>query len=70
MKKRDKCVICHKENCYNCLLPFSNEITLEDLISSYPKNNKNMSIDNTYFFLSEKQKKENEFWNRDFSLEI
>ena len=70
MNNKGPCVICNKTNCHNCLLPFSNKKKLEDLISLYPKNNKNMPIDNSYFFLSEKQKKENDSWNRDFSLEI
>ena len=67
-KERKKCLICGNEHSNNCLLPFSSKITLKNIIDQYPKNWKNETIDNTYYYLNEKQRKL--VINRDFSLEI
>ena len=63
------CLLCSKINCNNCLIPFDNKITINDILNKYPLNN-NLSIDNTYFYLNEKQKNLNKNWNRDFMLEM
>ena len=71
MKNKDKpCVICNKIDCHNCLLPFSDKITLQNLIDKYPLNNKGLKIDNSYYYLTKNQKELNENWNKDFSLVI
>ena len=64
------CVLCSKINCNNCLIPFDKKLTINDILNKYPLNNNNLSIDNTYFYLNENQKKLNNNWNRDFMLEI
>ena len=71
MKEKNKpCIICKKKTCHNCLFPFSEEITLQNLIDKYPLNNKGLKIDNSYFYLSKNQRELNGNWNKDFSLEI
>lgn len=67
-KERKQCLICGSEHSNNCLLPFSSRITLKNIIEQYPKNWKNETIDNTYYYLNEKQRET--VTNRDFSLEI
>ena len=69
MKGKNKpCILCNEQNCENCLLPFS-DLTLNEIIEKYPKNN-NQYIDNSFFYLTKEQRINNLNWNRDFSLEI
>jgi ubiquitin carboxyl-terminal hydrolase 4/11/15 len=68
MEKQDKpCCICEKLKCHDCLLPYSDEIKLKSLIEKFPKNF-DQKPDNSYFFLSENQRRYQYKWNRDFSL--
>ena len=64
------CYICNDINCNNCLLPFSNEITLQDLIDKYPKNEKGKQIDNTYYYLSKVQRDKFQILIKDLAFEI
>jgi len=67
--RNGNCPYCDRSNCDNCLLPYSENITIGDLISKIPKND-DLEQDNTYLFLNDKQKFYANQWNRDFSLEI
>jgi len=62
-----KCIFCGKTSCYNCLLPYSEEITINDILKKIP-NNDLLEIDNTYLFMNENQRRN--LKNCDFSLEI
>ena len=73
IKNRDpgtyyNCIHCNEKYCNDCLLPFSETITLNDLLQRFPKNN-NLDLDNTYLYLKENQR-QSSIRNRDFSLEI
>ena len=65
-----ECLICGKRNCSNCLLPYSDTIKLKDILEKYPKNSDGKTIDNTFFYLNDNQRKECKNWNKDFNLEI
>ena len=64
----DNCYYCNKKNCDDCLFPFSDEITVNDLLKKIPKNEE-MEIDNTYLYLKENQRSY-AIKNRDFNIEL
>jgi hypothetical protein len=61
------CILCGKISCENCLLPYSEEFTIFDLLKKIPNNNF-LEIDNTFLFMNENQRRNVK--NYDFSLEI
>ena len=67
-KLNKPCLICKKNNCFNCLFPYSSEITLRDIINKYPLNSEGKTIDNTYYYLSTRQREKID--NKDLSFEI
>ena len=65
------CVICNETECSNCLLPYSDDIKLIDLINNnYPKNRMNKTVDGTYYFLNDNQRKLINYQNQDFQLQM
>jgi ubiquitin C-terminal hydrolase len=71
MRERNKpCIMCNELDCRNCLLPFTNEIKIKDIINKYPRSDIGAKIDNTYLYLQDFQRKYHQKWNRDFSLEL
>ena len=65
-----KCLICKSANCRNCLLPYSSEKLSYYLDIIYPKNSRNKTVDGTYYFLNENQRKIINYNNQDFQLEM
>jgi hypothetical protein len=65
-----RCVYCKKMDCDDCLLPYSDDITIQDLINQIPKNEGDKEIDNTYFYTSEKDRRYYKMDEKDFSLEV
>ena len=65
--KNNKCILCNKNNCESCVLPYNN-MTLAELINKFPKNNKGQTIDNSYYFLNPEDRKG--INNYDFRLEM
>lgn len=63
------CLLCNDVDCDNCLLPYSSE-KIGEIINKYPKNVVGGSIDNTYLYLADYQRKQHNNWNRDFALEL
>ena len=67
----EKCLICGEKNCRNCLLPYSSNIKLLDFLNkNYPKNSRGQTVDGTYYFLNENQRKIINYNNQDFQLEM
>ena len=67
----EKCLICGEVNCRNCLLPYSSNIKLSDYLNkNYPKNSRGKTVDGTYYFLNENQRKIINYNNQDFQLEM
>ena len=65
------CLICGKANCRNCLLPYSSDIKLSQYLDElYPKNNRDQTVDGTYYFLNDNQRKLINYQNQDFQLEM
>ena len=64
------CVICGKINCRNCLLPYSTEKLSYYLEQKYPKNKIGQTVDGTYYFLNDYQRKLIDYQNQDFQLEM
>jgi hypothetical protein len=50
-KNNQKCILCNKNNCESCILPY-NDMTLNELINKFPKNRYGQTIDNSYYFLN------------------
>lgn len=69
LKEETYCLICEKQNCRNCLFPYTSSKKLSDLLKKYPKNSNNQMVDGTYYFLNGNQRKEVER-NCDFQLEM
>ena len=63
-----KCAFCKSENCSDCLLPFSEEIKISDLLGLIK--NEEYDIDNNFHFLSDRQKILFSNENKDFTLEL
>ena len=68
LKEETCCLICKKENCRNCLLPYDYQ-KLNKLLKEYPKNKNNQMVDGTYYFLNGNQRKLVDR-NCDFQLEM
>ena len=68
LKEETCCLICKKENCRNCLLPYDYQ-KLNKLLKEYPKNKNNQTVDGTYYFLNGNQRKLVDR-NCDFQLEM
>ena len=65
------CLVCGQTNCRNCLLPFSSNIKLSYYLEQvYPKNSRGQTVDGTYFFLNNNQKRMINYQNQDFQLEM
>ena len=65
------CLICNETNCRNCLLPYSSKIKLSYYLEQvYPKNSRGQTVDGTYYFLNNNQKKLINYQNQDFQLEM
>lgn len=67
---RDLCTVCKSNSCNDCLLPYDDSITLNDILNLYPKSLSGVQIDNTYNYLPSKIKSFHDFNSNDFSLEI
>ena len=63
------CLICGEMKCRNCLLPYSDTKLSYYLDQVYPKNNKR-TVDGTYYFLNDNQRKLINEQNQDFQLEM
>ena len=63
------CLICHETKCRNCLLPYSDTKLSYYLEQIYPKNNKR-TVDGTYYFLNDNQRKMINEQNQDFQIEM
>ena len=68
LKEETCCLICKKENCRNCLLPYDKQ-NLSKLLKEYPKNSNKQTVDGTYYFLNANQRKLVDK-NCDFQLEM
>ena len=68
--ENDVCIICKDNKYHNCLLPFTDKITIQDLINEYPKNKYGEEIDNTYYYLTKDQRQKYNIAIKDFALEI
>jgi hypothetical protein len=66
-KNNQKCILCNKNNCESCILPY-NDMTLNELINKFPKNRYGQTIDNSYYFLNPEDRKG--INNFDFRLEM
>lgn len=65
----EKCPHCLKSRCDDCLLPFD-DTRIVDLISKFPKSEENRHIDNTFLYLSERQKALHKDISKDFELSL
>ena len=68
-EQESNCVFCQQNECEGCLLPCSDTITVRNLFDRIPKN-ENMEIDNSYYYLNERQKEIINLKERDFILEL
>lgn len=66
--KDKNCYTCTEKNCHGCLLPYSSDIKVKDLLAKYPR--EEFPIDNTFFYLNDHQRRSHGKWNRDFSLDL
>jgi ubiquitin C-terminal hydrolase len=64
-----ECLYCGRTNCDSCLLPFSDDVTIQDLLNKLPLNN-GYPIDNTYYYIDESDRAYFKLQDRDFSFEI
>ena len=64
------CLICGETECKNCLLPYSSDIKLSYYLEKYPKNCRKKTVDGTYYFLNDNQRKIINYQNQDFQLEM
>ena len=69
INKIKSCLICGQVKCRNCLLPYSDRKLSYYLDQVYPKNNKR-TVDGTYYFLNDNQRKMINEQNQDFQLEM
>jgi hypothetical protein len=67
--KETKCVYCNSGNCIDCLLPYSDEVKIYDILGKIPRNEE-FEIDNTYYYLSERQRHCNSIENKDLVFEL
>ena len=64
------CLICGETECKNCLLPYSSDIKLSYFLEKYPKNCRKKTVDGTYYFLNDNQRKLINYQIHDFQLEM
>jgi hypothetical protein len=57
---KQACFICNNITCFGCLLPYSTSLRLKDLLAKYPVNHQKQ-LDNTFYYLSDSQRKENKY---------
>lgn len=67
--QKKPCLICKKNDCFNCLFPYSDD-TLQSIINLYPKNNTGKKIDNSFHYMFRNQKEKHHKLNKDFELEL
>jgi hypothetical protein len=64
----DNCYFCGRQRCDDCMLPFDDNLTINEIIEKIPKND-GLTIDNTFLFLKESQRF-HAVKNKDFNFEI
>ena len=62
------CIFCGKNICEDCLLPCREDVTIQNILDKIQKNH-NMPIDNTYYYLNERQRNICPLKETDFVLE-
>jgi ubiquitin C-terminal hydrolase len=67
--QEEKCVFCNSISCKDCLLPYTDNLTIDQYLNKIPKNN-NSRIDNTFYYLTDKQRRNSGIKNKDFILDI
>ena len=66
----ENCILCQNKSDHNCLFPFTDKMTVQDIIDKYPKNAIGKKIDNTYYYLTRDQRSNNNIIIKDLALEI
>ena len=67
---RIPCFLCNSSKCHGCLLPFSTKLTINDILSKYPKSQLDYDIDNNFLYFGPKMQENLANFNRDFILEL
>lgn len=60
-----KCLYCGKLNCKGCLIPYNNQITVEEILTAGADHK-----DNTYYYISDNDKERYNLINNDFEIEV
>ena len=63
------CIFCKRNICGDCLLPCRDDVSIRDILKKIPKNHE-MSIDNSYYYMNEKQRDTCQLRESDFVLDI
>jgi len=64
------CFLCLSSKCHGCFLPCSDNLTIKDLLSKFPKNEHGLEIDNNFLYFGPKMQENISSNNRDFILEL
>jgi hypothetical protein len=64
-----RCIWCKKVDCDECLLPYSDDVTIQDLMNLIPKQDER-EPDNTFYYTAEKDRRYYKLDEKDFSIEV